>query len=349
MRYKVPYLQSIDARAAKKEDWKTSKRAEDLLAEKIAAATMKKQNLDALQSLGASPVKLKQEEEELRAMQEGVKEVLSKYKGLLDRVAKRLKVEQVKQKSMEEDALDSSLPRVHQLDMSKYVEQTKSAVRIGGALTGLAGKVAGDLAGALGKEVLAFVEAEAGMSPSGRIRKAQDHALHGNAQVQTRDEAEHTSSIPCASSEGDMEEDMITTEGWGRKKDAVGRVEVVGASTKGRRDSEVDEESDACDCGTVKRHAGDTVDLVSDLSEDSVGRGDSSFAEYAGRSEGSVGPAQPQRQEMMDSVQALREQVLAMEAALAEMASTMEDIQSSSMVGTREDVDSDDSPEGLDT
>lgn len=348
-RYKVPYLPSNEGHAAKKEDTKASKRAEDLLAEKIAASTMKKLYLDALQSQGASPVKLKQEEKELRAMQQGVKEVLSKYKGLLDRVAKLLKVEQVKQQSAEEDVLDSSLPRVHQLDMSKYAEQTKSAVRIGGALTGLAGKVAGDLAGALGKEVLAFVEAEAGMSPSRRIRKAQDHAVHGNAQVHTQDEAEHTSSMSSASSEGDMEEDMITTEGWGRKQDAAGRVEVVGARAKGGGDSEEEEELDACDHGTVKLHAGDNVDLVSDLSEDSVGGGHSSFAENAEGFEGLDAPAQARRQEMMDSMQALRDQVLALEASMAEMASTMEDIQSSTMVFTRQDVDGNDSTEGLDS
>ena len=347
-RYKVPNLQSTDARGATKENAKARKRAEDLLAEKIAAATEKKQNLDALHSQGASPVKLKQEEEELRAMQGGVKDVLTKYKGLVDRVAKLLKVGQVKQQSAEEDELDRSLPLVHQLDMSKYVEHTKSAVRVGGALTGLAGKVAGDLAGALGKEVLAFVEAEAGTGSTRRMRKAQGRAVHGNAQVQIQDEAERT-SIPSTSSEGDMEEDMITTEGWGQKQDAAGRVEVVGARTKGRRDLEEDEELDACDRGTVKRHAGDTVDPVSDLSKDSVERGDISFAENAGRFEGLDEPAQAQRQEMMDNVQALREQVLAMEAALAEMASTMEDIQSSGMAGARQDVDGDSSTESPDS
>lgn len=112
---------------------------------------------------------------------------------------------------------------------------------------------------------------------------------------------------------------------------------------------EEEEELDASDGGTVKRHAGDTVDPVSDLSKDSVGRGNISFAETAGRFEGLDEPAQVRRQEMMDNVQALREQVLAMEAALAEMASTMEDIQSSSMAGTRQDVDGDGSTEGPDS
>lgn len=347
-RNKVPRNPSTRAQSVKARNAKTRGSAEEVLAAKIAAAKMQKQSIEALQSQGASPNKLVREEEKLRGMQQGVKDLLSEYEGLLDRVARLLKVKSATQPIMEDDAPEDVPSHVNQLDISKYMEQTKSAVRMGGALTGLAGRVAGDLAGALGKEVLAFVEAEAGKSQRRRTKKAQHHTARGSSPARAQDAGTPLLAVPPASSEGNTEEDMIATEGWEGVQVAADGTDGVDTGSGERRGHVEVQEDEGTASGTVKRGARDIASPAYDPFRDSSRSSGSSWLGDTRQKEEGEEKAEVQRQELLDNVQVLREQVEAMEAALAAMATTMDDIQSSRGGAIARDVDRGVPSDGID-